>query len=62
VKKRFTEEQIAYALAQESSGQTIAEICRRLGASEQTFYRWKWCAAQFPETHVWGTRSQCTTP
>lgn len=40
-KKRFTEEQIAYALAQESTGETIAEICRRLGVSEQTFYRWK---------------------
>ena len=40
-KKRFTEEQIAFALAQESTGQTIAEICRRLGVSEQTFYRWK---------------------
>jgi len=21
-----------------------------------------WCAAQFPETQVWGTRPQCTTP
>ncbi len=40
-KKRFTEEQIAYALAQESTGQTIAEICRKLGVSKQTFYRWK---------------------
>lgn len=40
-KKRFTEEQIAYALAQESTGQTIAEICRKFGASEQTFYWWK---------------------
>ncbi len=40
-KKRFTEEQIVYALAQESTGQTIAEICRKLGVSEQTFYRWK---------------------
>jgi putative transposase len=39
--ERFTEEQIAYALAQELSGQTIAEICRRRGVSEQTFYRWK---------------------
>ena len=39
-KKRFTEEQVAYALAQESTGQTIAEICRKLGVSEQTFYRW----------------------
>lgn len=40
-KKRFTAEQIAYALAQESTGQTIAEICRKLGVSEQTFYRCK---------------------
>ena len=40
-KKRFAEEQIAYALAQESTGQTIAEICRRLCVSERTFYRWK---------------------
>ena len=40
-KKRFTEQQIAYALAQESTGQTIVEICRKLGVSEQTFYRWK---------------------
>lgn len=30
-KKRFSEEQITYALAQESTGETIAEICRRLG-------------------------------
>jgi hypothetical protein len=21
-----------------------------------------WCAAQFPETQVWETRPQCTTP
>jgi len=40
-KKRFTEEQIAYALAQETGGETIAEICRRTGISQQTFYRWK---------------------
>jgi transposase-like protein len=37
--RRFTEKQIAYALAQESSGQTIAEICRRLNVSEQMFHR-----------------------
>ncbi len=40
-KKRFAEEQITYALAQESTGETIAESCRRLGVSQQTFYRWK---------------------
>lgn len=40
-KKRVAQEQIAYALAQESTVQTIAEICRKLGVSEQRFYRWK---------------------
>ena len=39
--KRFTEEQIAYAPPEGSTGQTIAEICRKLGVPEQTFYRWK---------------------
>jgi putative transposase len=39
--RRFMEEQIAHAWTQESTGQTIAEICRKLGVSEQTFYRWK---------------------
>ena len=39
-KKRFTEEQLACALAQESTGQTIAESCRKLGVSDQTFCRW----------------------
>ncbi len=40
-KKRLTEEQIAYALTQESSGQTIAAMRRRLGVSEETSCRWK---------------------
>jgi putative transposase len=37
--KRLTEEQIAYASAQEPRGQTVAEICRKLGVSEQKFYQ-----------------------
>lgn len=40
-RKRFTDEQIAYALRQAESGVAPAEICRKLGISEQTFYRWK---------------------
>jgi len=40
-KGRFTEEQIAYAVAQELTGQKIAAICRKLSDSEQTFYRWE---------------------
>jgi putative transposase len=40
-KTQFTEEQIAYALREGEAGTPVAEICRKLGVSEQTFYRWK---------------------
>ena len=40
-KKHFTEEQIAFALRQAEAGTSVAEIIRKLGISEQTFYRWK---------------------
>ncbi len=40
-KSRFTEEQIAFALRQAENGTSIAAITRKLGVSEQTFYRWK---------------------
>jgi len=40
-RKRFTEEQIAFALRQAEGGTPVAEVCRKLGVSEQTFYRWK---------------------
>ena len=40
-RKRFTEEQIAFALRQAEAGTPVAEIIRKLGVSEQTFYRWK---------------------
>ena len=40
-KKRFTEEQIAFALRQEESGIEVGEVCRKMGVSEATFYRWK---------------------
>ena len=40
-KKRMSEEQIAFALRQAESGTPVAEICRRLGVSEASFYRWK---------------------
>lgn len=40
-KKRFTDEQIAFALRQAESGTTIGEICRKMGVAEATFYRWK---------------------
>ena len=40
-RNQYTEEQIAFALRQAESGTSVAEIIRRLGVSEQTFYRWK---------------------
>ena len=40
-KSRFTEEEIAFALRQSESGTAVEEICRKLGVSQQTFYRWK---------------------
>lgn len=40
-KSRFSEEQIAHALRQVESGATAVDVCRRLGVTEQTFYRWK---------------------
>ncbi len=39
--KRFTEEQIAFALRQAESGVSVTEICRKMEVSEATFYRWK---------------------
>jgi putative transposase len=41
MKKRFTEAQIAFALRQADSGAPVAEVIRKLGIAEQTFYRWK---------------------
>jgi putative transposase len=38
-KSKFTDEQIAFALKQAEGGTTVAEITRRLGVTEATFYR-----------------------
>ncbi len=34
-KKRYTDEQIAYALRQVESGTTVTELCRTMGISQQ---------------------------
>ena len=39
-RKAFTEEQIGFALRQSESGTAVAEICRKTGIAEATFYRW----------------------
>jgi len=38
---RFTDEQITRAVRQAEAGTPVPEICRELGVSEPTFYRWK---------------------
>ena len=40
-KSRYTAEQVAFALRQAESGTQVSEVCRKMGISEQTFYRWK---------------------
>ena len=40
-KSRFSEEQIAMALRQAEAGTTVDEVCRKLGVSQGTFFRWK---------------------
>lgn len=40
-KARFTEEQIIGMLKEGEAGVKPAELCRRHGISEQTWYRWK---------------------
>lgn len=40
-KSRYSDEQIASALRQAEAGTPVAEIIRKLGISEATFYSWK---------------------
>ncbi|MEI6100425.1 MAG: IS3 family transposase [Eubacteriales bacterium] len=40
-KARFTEEQIAFVLKQVELGAPVTEVCRKMGITEQSFYRWK---------------------
>ena len=40
-KSRFTDEQIISALKQADAGLKIEDICRKLGVTATTFYRWK---------------------
>jgi len=40
-KSRFTDQQIAFALQQAEGGTPIEEVCRKMGISQATFFRWK---------------------
>ncbi len=40
-KSRFSEEQIIKILKEKEAGGKLADVCRRYGISEPTFYAWK---------------------
>ena len=40
-RSRFTEEQIVGILKEQEAGQRTADVCRKHGISEGTFYKWK---------------------
>ena len=40
-KSRFSEEPITLALRQAEAGTPVEAICRKLGISQATFFRWK---------------------
>jgi putative transposase len=40
-KKRFSVEQITAVLQHTEGGVPVGDVCRQVGSSEQTYYRWK---------------------
>ncbi|SEJ41263.1 putative transposase [Dyadobacter koreensis] len=40
-KTKFSEAQIIFALRQADTGVPVAEVCRKMGVSEATYYNWK---------------------
>jgi putative transposase len=40
-KSKFTTEQIVFALRQVDAGLAVEHVCRKLGISQATFFRWK---------------------
>lgn len=40
-KSRFTDEPTGFALRQAELGTGVDEVCRKMGVSQATFFRWK---------------------
>lgn len=40
-KSKFTDAQIAFILKQADEGTSVAEVCRKAGIAEATFYNWR---------------------
>jgi putative transposase len=40
-RSRFSEQQIAFILRQAEEGTPVAEVCRKAGVSEATYYNWR---------------------
>ena len=40
-RSKFSEQQIAFILRQAEEGVPIGKVCRKVGISEQTYYRWR---------------------
>lgn len=40
-RSQFTDQQIAFALQRAEGGTPVPEVCRKMGVSEATYYRWK---------------------
>jgi putative transposase len=41
VRKRYTEEQIIAVLREGEAGAKVADLCRKYGISDATYYNWK---------------------
>jgi len=62
MKKRFSEEQIAFALRQAESGVAVAEIVRKMGITEATFYKWmkKYGGIRMLSAYKWDAKTVLT--